>query len=67
MLGWEDVMKKVCYLQFEGQDVTGENVTAESIWENLPKNEFAKIAQMSRDRHLYQHLINSLFPTIYGE
>ena len=55
------------FFQLEGQDLAGENVTAEDIKEKLPAAEFGKIAEMSKDKHLYQHLINSLFPTIFGK
>lgn len=57
----------LCWLQIEGQELTGENMTAEDIRKTLPDALFAKIAEMSHDRQLYQHLINSLFPSIFGE
>ena len=55
------------WLQFEGRDLTGEHITAEEIRKSITDYEWARIYEMSQDKHLYQHLIDSLFPTIHGE
>lgn len=44
----------------------GENLTVEEIRERMSESEWAKIYEMSQDGQLYQHLIDSLFPTIHG-
>lgn len=54
-------------LQFNGRDLTRENITDEEIRKEMSDFEFSKVVEMSRDRQLYQHLIDSLFPTIHGE
>lgn len=44
----------------------GDNLTAEAIKKQMTDVEWQKVYEMSRDKHLYQNLINSLFPTIHG-
>ena len=33
----------------------------------MTDQEWQKIYQMSKDKNLYQNMINSIFPTIHGE
>ena len=33
----------------------------------MTDQEWQKIYQMSKDKNLYQNIINSIFPTIHGE
>lgn len=42
-------------------------MTTEDIHKNMSELEWAKVCEMSQDRQLYQHLIDSLFPTIHGQ
>ena len=53
-------------LQFGGKDLDGE-VTAETIKEQMTEQEWQKIYEMSKDKNLYQNIVNSMFPTIHGE
>ena len=41
-------------------------MTAEGIKRQMTEREWNKVYEMSRDRNLYQSLIESLFPTIHG-
>ena len=50
----------------EGKEIRGEELTAEVIKEHMNEFEWNKIYEMSKDKHLYQSLISSLFPTIHG-
>ena len=52
--------------QFGGKDLDGDDVTAETIKKQMTDQEWQKIYQMSKDKNLYQNLINSIFPTIHG-
>lgn len=54
-------------LQFGGKDLDGDDVTAETIKKQMTDQEWQKIYQMSKDKNLYQNLINSIFPTIHGQ
>ena len=54
-------------LQLGGRDNPGEEITPEMIRKQMTDGEFQKIFEMSQDRHLYQNLISSLFPTIHGQ
>ena len=54
-------------LKFGGKDLDGDDVTAETIKKQMTDQEWQKIYQMSKDKNLYQNLINSIFPTIHGE
>lgn len=53
--------------QLGGRDPSGEEVTAEMIRKQMTETEWQKIYEMSKDNHLYQNLISSLFPTIHGQ
>ncbi|XP_014668098.1 PREDICTED: zygotic DNA replication licensing factor mcm6-B-like [Priapulus caudatus] len=52
--------------RFGGKDMRGDDVTAEAIKKQMTDLEWQKVYEMSRDKKLYQNLINSLFPTIHG-
>ena len=54
-------------VQFGGKDLDGDDVTAETIKKQMTDQEWQKIYQMSKDKNLYQNIINSIFPTIHGE
>ena len=53
-------------VQFGGKEVRGEELTAEVIKQQMTDLEWNKVYEMSRDKHLYQSLISSLFPTVHG-
>lgn len=58
------------FLQFGGTgEMHNDELTADSI-ERMKRQmtgpQWEKIYEMNRDRHLYQNLINSLFPSIHG-
>uniref|UniRef100_A0A6A7FS26 DNA helicase n=2 Tax=Hirondellea gigas TaxID=1518452 RepID=A0A6A7FS26_9CRUS len=52
--------------KFGGKEIRGEELTAETIKQQMTDLEWNKVYEMSRDKHLYQSLISSLFPTIHG-
>ncbi|KAH8387253.1 hypothetical protein KR093_005887 [Drosophila rubida] len=52
--------------RFGGTDLPMSEVTAEDMKKQMTDAEWQKIYEMSKDRNLYQHLITSLFPSIYG-
>lgn len=58
---------RCCSLQFGGQDLSGEEVNAEMLKNQMTDLEWQKIYEMSQDKNLYQNLISSLFPTIHGK
>lgn len=41
-------------------------MTAEMIKKQMTDHEWQTIYQMTKDKNLYQNLINSIFPTIHG-
>ncbi|KAJ9588558.1 hypothetical protein L9F63_028141 [Diploptera punctata] len=43
-----------------------EEVTAEMMKQQMTDSEWNKVYDMSRDRNLYQNLVDSLFPSIHG-
>ena len=43
-----------------------EEVTAEMMKQQMTDAEWNKVYEMSRDRNLYQNLVDSLFPSIHG-
>ncbi|XP_002733704.1 zygotic DNA replication licensing factor mcm6-B [Saccoglossus kowalevskii] len=74
-LGVRDLNYRLAYLacnvsatnpRFGGKDMRGDELTAESIKKQMTEQEWQKIYEMSRDKNLYQNLIQSLFPTIHG-
>lgn len=52
--------------KFGGKEIRGEDLTAETIKQQMTDVEWNKVYEMSRDKHLYQSLMSSLFPTIHG-
>ncbi|XP_065174596.1 DNA replication licensing factor MCM6-like [Sycon ciliatum] len=52
--------------QFGGKEMLGEELSAEAIRRHMTDAEWRKLYSMSRDRNLYQNLVNSLFPSIHG-
>ncbi|KAF2366696.1 MCM domain [Trinorchestia longiramus] len=52
--------------KFGGKEIRGEELTAETIKQQMTDLEWNKVYEMSRDKHLYQSLISSLFPTVHG-
>jgi DNA replication licensing factor MCM6 len=52
--------------QFGGGELLMEEVTAEMMKQQMTDAEWNKVYQMSRDRSLYQNLVDSLFPSIHG-
>ncbi len=52
--------------QFGGIDQLGEEMSAELMKKHMSDAEWDKVYEMSRDRNLYNNLINSLFPSIHG-
>lgn len=74
-LGVRDLTYRLAFLacsvqatnpRFGGKDLDGDDVTAETIKKQMTDQEWQKIYQMSKDKNLYQNLINSIFPTIHG-
>lgn len=57
---------QVTKARFGGQDLPLNEVSAEDLKRHMTEQEWTKIYEMSRDKNLYQNLINSLFPSIYG-
>lgn len=52
--------------RFGGTDLPMSEVTAEDIKNQMTEEEWRNVYEMSKDKSLYQNLINSLFPSIYG-
>lgn len=52
--------------RFGGTDLPMNEITAEDMKSRMTEDEWNKVYEMSRDTKLYQNLINSLFPSIYG-
>ncbi|XP_037933987.1 DNA replication licensing factor Mcm6-like [Teleopsis dalmanni] len=52
--------------RFGGTDLPMSEVTAEDMKKQMTDAEWNKVYEMSKDRNLYNNLINSLFPSIYG-
>lgn len=52
--------------RFGGNDVPLSELTAEDMKKQMTDEEWNKVYEMSRDKHLYSNLIGSLFPAIYG-
>lgn len=64
VLDWKLIQS---FFKFGGKDLDGDDVTAETIKKQMTDQEWQKIYQMSKDKNLYQNLINSIFPTIHGQ
>ncbi|KAM8934516.1 DNA replication licensing factor MCM6 isoform 1-T1 [Pelodytes ibericus] len=74
-LGVRDLSYKLvflaCYVsptnpRFGGKDLHDEDMTAESLKNQMSVKEWEKVFEMSQDKNLYHHLCTSLFPTIHG-
>ncbi|XP_073490359.1 DNA replication licensing factor MCM6 [Aquarana catesbeiana] len=74
-LGVRDLSYKLvflaCYVaatnpRFGGKDLNDEDMTAESIKNQMSVKEWEKVFEMSQDKNLYHNLCTSLFPTIHG-
>lgn len=52
--------------RFGGTDLPMNEITVEDMKSRMTEDEWNKVYEMSRDTKLYQNLINSLFPSIYG-
>lgn len=52
--------------RFGGTDLPMSEITAEDMKSRMTEDEWNKVYEMSRDTKLYTNLINSLFPSIYG-
>ncbi|EAT35274.1 AAEL012546-PA [Aedes aegypti] len=74
-LGVRDLNYKMAFLacsvqatssRFGGTDLPMSEVTAEDMKKHMTDAEWNKVYEMSRDPKLYQNLINSLFPSVYG-
>lgn len=52
--------------RFGGTDLPMDQVTAEDMKKQMTEEEWKKVYAMTKDKNLYQNLINSLFPSIYG-
>lgn len=52
--------------RFGGTELPMSEVTIEDMKKQMTDEEWNKIYEMSKDKDLYQNLINSLFPSIYG-
>ncbi|XP_063789785.1 DNA replication licensing factor MCM6 [Pseudophryne corroboree] len=74
-LGVRDLAYKLvflaCYVaptnpRFGGKDLHDEDMTAESIKNQMSVKEWEKVFEMSQDKNLYHNLCTSLFPTVHG-
>ncbi|KAF0987920.1 hypothetical protein HZS_5481 [Henneguya salminicola] len=52
--------------KFGGKDCFHHNLSIDEIKTLMSEQEWKKIYEMSQDRNLYNNLVSSLFPTIYG-
>lgn len=52
--------------QFYSGDFRGEHLSVEDMRKNMTDAEWNKVYEMSKDKKIYDNLINSLFPDIYG-
>lgn len=74
-LGVRDLSYRMAFLacsvqattsRFGGTDLPMSDVTAEDMKNQMTSEEWNKVYEMSKDRNIYQNLISSLFPSIYG-
>ncbi|CAO1362875.1 unnamed protein product [Diamesa hyperborea] len=74
-LGVRDLSYRMAFLacsvqatitRFGGTEMPMSEITAEDMKKQMTDDEWNKVYEMSRDTKLYQNLINSLFPSIYG-
>uniref|UniRef100_T1GT34 DNA helicase n=1 Tax=Megaselia scalaris TaxID=36166 RepID=T1GT34_MEGSC len=52
--------------RFGGTDLPMSEVTSEDMKKQMTDAEWNKVYEMSKDRYIYDNLIKSLFPAIYG-
>lgn len=52
--------------RFGGMDLPMSEVTADDMKNQMTTDEWNKVYEMSKDKNIYQNLITSLFPSIYG-
>lgn len=52
--------------RFGGSDMPMSEITAEDMKNRMTEDEWNKVYEMSRDPKLYKNLVQSLFPSIYG-
>lgn len=52
--------------RFGGTDLPMSEVTSEDMKKQMTDAEWNKVYEMSKDRYIYDNLIRSLFPSIYG-
>lgn len=52
--------------RFGGMDLPMSEVTADDMKNQMTTEEWNKVYEMSKDKNIYQNLITSLFPSIYG-
>ncbi|KAG8453222.1 hypothetical protein GDO86_000015, partial [Hymenochirus boettgeri] len=74
-LGVRDLSYKLVFLachvaptnpRFGGKELHEEDMTAESIKNQMSVKEWEKVFEMSQDKNLYHNLCTSLFPTVHG-
>lgn len=74
-LGVRDLTYRMAFLacsvqpttsRFGGIDIPMSEVTAEDMKNQMTTEEWNKVYTMSKDKNIYQNLINCLFPAIYG-
>lgn len=53
-------------VRFGGAELPMDEITAEDMKKQMTDGEWNKVYEMSKDKNLYQNLINSLFPSVYG-
>ncbi|XP_029173730.1 DNA replication licensing factor Mcm6 [Nylanderia fulva] len=52
--------------RFGGTDLAIEEISQEMMKKQMSEAEWNRIYEMSRDKHLYENLVSSLFPAIHG-
>lgn len=53
-------------VRFGGAELPMNDITTEDMKKQMTDAEWNKVYEMSKDKNLYQNLINSLFPSVYG-
>ncbi|XP_014474459.1 PREDICTED: DNA replication licensing factor Mcm6 isoform X2 [Dinoponera quadriceps] len=53
-------------LRFGGTDMAMEEISQEMMKKQMSEAEWNRIYEMSRDKKLYENLVTSMFPAIYG-
>lgn len=52
--------------RFGGTELPMKDITSEDMKKQMTDAEWNKVYEMSKDRHIYDNLIRSLFPAVYG-